>query len=117
MLREGHAAVDRLWLESFDLVPMDCQLPAMDRYEATVKLRFGAAGDAPARVPIVAMTANSVTGDRDKCLLAGMDDSLSKPVAAIRSGPLSRTRRCASGVRDRAEDRADRGDIMSQVLP
>ncbi|MCP4571297.1 MAG: response regulator [bacterium] len=74
----GAEAVEKASAEDFDLVFMDCQMPEMDGYEATRTIR-GLDGDR-ARVPIVAMTANVLSGDREACYAAGMDDFLSKPV-------------------------------------
>jgi two-component system, sensor histidine kinase and response regulator len=73
---DGLRTIEALSKSNFDLVLMDCQMPECDGYEATRRLR--AAG---VRTPIVAMTANSMTGDREKCLAAGMDDFISKPVS------------------------------------
>ena len=74
----GADAVERLRRDRFDLVLMDCQMPVMDGHEATRRIREGESRNT--RVPIVAMTAHAMEGDRQKCLDAGMDDHVSKPI-------------------------------------
>ncbi len=77
----GEAALLRMSASRYDIVLMDCQMPVMDGYTATRRWRETeeAAGDGR-HLPIIAMTANAMTGDRQKCLDAGMDDYLPKPV-------------------------------------
>ncbi|WP_271680580.1 ATP-binding protein [Thermomonas mangrovi] len=77
----GEVALQKIEAAQYDLVLMDCQMPVLDGYGATRRWReIEQARRATHRLPIVAMTANAMAGDRQKCLDAGMDDYLPKPV-------------------------------------
>jgi PAS domain S-box-containing protein len=76
--RDGRQALEMLSARRYDAVLMDCQMPGMDGYETTSALRLRENGDR--HVPVIAMTAHAMDGDRERCLQAGMDDYISKPI-------------------------------------
>ena len=77
----GQQAIDMLEAASYDIVFMDVQMPVMDGYQATRAIRGGKTKAANPKVPIIAMTAHAMKGDREKCLQGGMDDYISKPIS------------------------------------
>lgn len=82
----GQIALERLDRSNYDIVLMDCQMPVLGGYEATQALRQRESLAGAKRTPVVALTAHAITGERDKCLAAGMDDYLSKPISRERLG-------------------------------
>ncbi|MGZ5184921.1 MAG: ATP-binding protein [Caldimonas sp.] len=85
---DGTEAVDLYRKRRFDAVLMDCEMPVMDGFAATRLIREIEAGTGRPRTPIIALTANALTGDREHCLKQGMDDYLSKPIELRQLGIL-----------------------------
>ena len=81
VVENGHDAVRLVKCGKFDLVLMDVMMPELDGLEATIQIRRMEAGSGRA-IPIIALTANAMTGDRERCINAGMDDYISKPIRA-----------------------------------
>ncbi len=78
VVSNGHSAVEAVGRDDYDIVFMDVQMPELDGLQATRKIR--AAEDAHRRVTIIALTAHAMQGDKQRCLDAGMDGYLTKPV-------------------------------------
>ena len=102
---DGKEALDRYAGGEFNLIFMDCQMPKMDGFQATAEIRKQEAKSGR-RVPIVALTASAIEGDREQCLAAGMDDYVTKPFtaeqmrAALATWLDRSTRRTSNGKRN-----------------
>ncbi|CAM2065837.1 Histidine kinase [Sulfidibacter corallicola] len=95
VVSNGEEAIAEVTQGSYGLMLMDCQMPVMDGYEATSRIRkMESIG---ARLPIIALTANSVKGDRERCLAAGMTDYLTKPISKKRLIRVLTTYGCERG--------------------
>ncbi|MCS6944898.1 MAG: PAS domain S-box protein [Sutterellaceae bacterium] len=109
---DGHAALDALAQRQFDLVLMDCQMPGMDGFEALRRLRAHRGGATPPSVPVVALTANALAGDAERCHAAGFDDYLAKPfrlgqlAAVLRRHLSSTSSSCFAPMEDGADTTA-----------
>ena len=80
IVSSGKDALQAMRNKVYDLVFMDCQMPEMDGYETTGIIRNDPTRCLTPGVPIVAMTAHAMVGDREKCISSGMDDYISKPI-------------------------------------
>jgi CheY-like chemotaxis protein len=87
---DGRQALHALQTAHYDAVLMDCQMPIMNGYEATTELRHREQGT-NRHTPVIAMTASAMTGDRELCLQAGMDDYVTKPIRASQLAQVSTT--------------------------
>jgi CheY-like chemotaxis protein/nitrogen-specific signal transduction histidine kinase len=81
LVGDGEAVLEKLGTGDYAAVLMDCQMPRLDGYEATRRIRAGSIGVRQPDIPIIALTAHALASDRSKCLAAGMDEYLSKPVS------------------------------------
>lgn len=84
LANNGQEALDLLKKHSVELVFMDCQMPVMDGYTATKNIRDPQTPIANHKIPIIAMTANAMQGDKEKCLASGMNDFIAKPVNPVK---------------------------------
>lgn len=82
LAENGVEAIEILKREQINLILMDCLMPEMDGYQATQNIRLGLAGEKNSGIVIVAITANAMKGDKEKCLASGMDDYIAKPVSS-----------------------------------
>ncbi|MCP4356359.1 MAG: response regulator [Proteobacteria bacterium] len=81
VVANGQEAVETIAKNKYDLVFMDCQMPVMDGFNATRKIRIDEEQEHDSHITIIAMTANAMEGDKERCLQCGMDDYLSKPIS------------------------------------
>jgi CheY-like chemotaxis protein len=79
----GIEAVDKTSKQKYDLILMDCQMPEMDGFQATIKIRDAEKATNAKRTPIVAITADIIKSDRNKCINHGMEDYLNKPLNIV----------------------------------
>ncbi|HEY9248378.1 MAG TPA: response regulator, partial [Rariglobus sp.] len=80
VVADGRQALDQVGVQPYDCVLMDCQMPEIDGYEATRRIRSGEVPGVDPRIPIIALTAYAMAEDRLKCLQSGMNDHVIKPV-------------------------------------
>ena len=78
VVADGKQALAALERNDYEIILMDCQMPVMDGFEATTAIRHRQ--DHKSRIPILALTAHAMKGDRERCLAVGMDDYLTKPI-------------------------------------
>ncbi|MFP4501716.1 MAG: PAS domain S-box protein [Candidatus Hydrogenedentota bacterium] len=110
---DGRLAVDAYGTSRFDLVLMDVQMPEMDGFEATAAIRR-IEEETGAHVPVIAMTAHALTGDRDRCLQAGMDDYVAKPIKPEQL--IETIERALRGATADSSNSVDNGDDSERIF-
>ncbi len=98
VVNNGREAIEALERMDYNLVLMDCQMPEMDGYEATKIIRDGYSGAQNPNIPIIAMTANAMKGDHEKCLDAGMDYYITKPINVKKLSDSIDEALCVNGI-------------------
>ena len=119
MVGNGRAALDAVGNKEYDAILMDCQMPDLDGYQATRQLRRmeagGEFGDRPPHY-IIALTANAMAGDRERCLDAGMDDFLTKPLDEKRlASALQRAAQLAAPISEAAPSSTEMGGALPEA--
>jgi len=117
MVPNGVEAVEAVCRNTYNVVLMDCQMPQMDGYDASREIRkyetFAFAGNPGAHIPIIALTAHAMKGDRELCIAAGMDDYLSKPFSRQQlAEALGRWLSPAKDVSEAAEGQAEGSESL-----
>ncbi|MFO0705733.1 MAG: response regulator [Nitrospira sp.] len=114
--RDGQQAVSAAATGTYDLILMDCHMPIMDGFTASTRIRERERLMASGHIPIIALTANAMEGDRERCLAAGMDDYLRKPFSQQALGTVL-SRWHAPGSRSRKDASGPNSDMPSPVDP
>ena len=114
LVDNGALALQHVQEEAFDLVFMDCQMPLMDGFEATRRIRaWESSQGAHSPLPVIALTANALSGDREACLAAGMNDYVAKPITMASLGKVLRS---YLNLQDN-QDKPDNAGAPDSVLP
>ncbi|MBN2782868.1 MAG: response regulator, partial [Campylobacterales bacterium] len=100
----------------YKIILMDCMMPNMDGYEASTAIRNGKGGIENKDIPIIAMTANAMQGDRDKCILSGMNDYISKPIDSVQLENLLK-KWIFNLDTDKSENKNHKGTVELSKLP